>query len=111
MISAFDFGLFMSGIEAASRPDVSLWLSLGMLLTGVVLFLCSARHLLRVKHPLFDLAPLRIDTFRVTAVGGSLFRGHRHRTFLLPLMFQLGFGYSAVDAGVLLLWLSQAISA
>jgi EmrB/QacA subfamily drug resistance transporter len=106
VFSALGFGLFMSGIEAASRPDVPLWLSLGMLLTGVALLLLSARHLRRVKHPLFDLAPLRIDTFRVTAVGGSLFRtAIGTAPFLLPLMFQLGFGYSAVDAGVLLLWL------
>jgi hypothetical protein len=95
----------MSGIEAASRPDVPLLLSLGMLLAGIALLLVSARHLRRAEHPLFDLAPLRIDTFRVTAVGGSLFRtAIGTAPFLLPLMFQLGFGYSAVDAGVLL-WL------
>jgi EmrB/QacA subfamily drug resistance transporter len=106
VISALGFGLFMSGIEAASRPDVPLLLSLGMLLAGIALLLVSARHLRRVEHPLFDLAPLRIDTFRVTAVGGSLFRtAIGTAPFLLPLMFQLGFGYSAVDAGVLLLWL------
>ncbi len=106
LTSAFGFGLFMSGIEAASRPDIRLSLSLGMLLSGLLLLLLSARHLRRVEHPLFDLAPLRIDTFRVTAVGGSIFRtAIGTAPFLLPLMFQLGFGYSAVDAGVLLLWL------
>jgi MFS family permease len=106
LTSAFGFGLFMSGIEAASRADIRLSLSLGMLLAGVVLMLLTARHLRRVEHPLFDLGPLRIDTFRVTAVGGSIFRiAIGTAPFLLPLMFQLGFGYSAVDAGVLLLWL------
>jgi MFS family permease len=106
VMSAFGFGLFMSGIEAASRPDVRLSLSLGMLLTGVALLLVSARHLRRVEHPLFDLAPLSIGTFRVTAIGGSMFRtAIGTAPFLLPLMFQLGFGYSAVDAGILLLWL------
>ena len=106
VMSALGFGLFMSGIEAASRPDVRLSLSLGMLLTGVALLLVSARHLRRVEHPLFDLAPLSIGTFRVTAIGGSMFRtAIGTAPFLLPLMFQLGFGYSAVDAGVLLLWL------
>jgi EmrB/QacA subfamily drug resistance transporter len=106
VISALGFGLFMSGIEAASRPEVPLLWSVGMLLTGLALLLASARHLRRVEHPLFDLAPLRILTFRITAVGGSLFRtAIGAAPFLLPLMFQLGFGYSAVDAGVLLLWL------
>ncbi|MEK6296100.1 MAG: MFS transporter, partial [Paraburkholderia tropica] len=54
----------------------------------------------------FGLAPLSIATFRVTALGGSLFRiAIGTAPFLLPLMFQLAFGYSAVEAGTLLLWL------
>jgi EmrB/QacA subfamily drug resistance transporter len=106
LISALGFGLFMSGIEAASRPEAPLLLSSGMFAAGIALILASALHLRRVEHPLFDLAPLRIPTFRVTAVGGTLFRtAIGTAPFLLPLMFQLGFGYSSVDAGLLLLWL------
>jgi EmrB/QacA subfamily drug resistance transporter len=106
ILSGLGFGLFMSGIEAASRADVAYALSIGMLLGGVLLLLWSARHLRRTEHPLFDLAPLRIPTFGVTAVGGSLFRiAIGTAPFLLPLMFQLGFGYSAVESGMLLLWL------
>lgn len=42
----------------------------------------------------------------MTAVGGSLFRtAIGTAPFLLPLMFQLGFGWSPVQAGALLLWL------
>jgi MFS family permease len=63
-------------------------------------------HLRRAEHPLFGLGPLGIPTFRVVAVGGSLFRTTISAApFVLPLMFQLGLGYSAVQSGVLLLWL------
>ncbi|WP_186161657.1 DHA2 family efflux MFS transporter permease subunit [Burkholderia gladioli] len=106
VLTGLGFGLFMAGLEAASRDDVSRLLALLMLAAGVALLVISARYLARAEHPLFGLAPLAIDTFRVTAVGGSLFRtAIGTAPFLLPLMFQLAFGYSAVEAGTLLLWL------
>ena len=106
LLSGLGIGLSLAGIEASSRPDVPLPLSLGLLASGVGLALLAGRHLQRVPHPLFGLGPLRIATFRVVAVGGSFFRTTISAApFLLPLMFQLGFGYSAVQSGVLLLWL------
>jgi len=106
VLSGLGFGLFMGGIEAASRADVPSALSLAVLAGGIALLAVSAVYLRRAVQPLFGLAPLAIRTFRVTAVGGSLFRtAIGSAPFLLPLMFQIGFGYSAVRAGVLLLWL------
>ncbi|WP_179402326.1 DHA2 family efflux MFS transporter permease subunit [Burkholderia guangdongensis] len=105
-LSALGFGLFMAGIEAVSRADVPHALSLGVLGAGIALLLLTVRHLRRATHPLFGLGPLAVRTFRTTAVGGSLFRiAISTAPFLLPLMFQIGFGYSAVQAGTLLLWL------
>ena len=106
VLSGLGFGLFMGGIEAASRVDVPRALSLAVLAGGVALLVCSGMYLRRAAQPLFGLGSLAIRTFRVTALGGSLFRtAIGSAPFLLPLMFQLGFGYSAVRAGVLLLWL------
>ena len=106
VLSGSGFGLFMGGIEAVSRTDVSRALSLGVLIGGVALLALAMAWLRRATHPLFGLEPLSINTFRVTAIGGSLFRtAIGTAPFLLPLMFQLGFGYSAVRAGMLLLWL------
>ncbi|MBI0329325.1 DHA2 family efflux MFS transporter permease subunit [Burkholderia plantarii] len=106
LLTGLGFGLFMAGLEAASRADVARAIAFAMLAAGVVLLLISARYLARTEHPLFGLEPLAIDTFRVTAVGGSLFRtAIGTAPFLLPLMFQLAFGYDAVEAGALLLWL------
>ena len=106
ILSGLGFSLFMSGIEMASRADVSSTSALAVLALGIALLGASVRHLRRTAQPLFGLAPFGIRTFRVTAIGGTLFRtAISSAPFLLPLMFQVGFGYTPVEAGALLLWL------
>ena len=106
VLTGLGFALFMGGIEMASRDDLPTWGWMAALLAGLALLGLSVGHLRRTPEPLFGLAPLRIATFRVCAVGGSLFRmAISAAPFLLPLMFQLGFGWSAVEAGAMLLWL------
>lgn len=106
LLTALGLGSFMGSIELASRPDLPAIGWIATLAIGLLLLALAAWHLKRAKQPLMDLAPLRILTFRVTAVGGSLFRtAIGTAPFLLPLMFQVGFGWSAMQAGMLLLWL------
>jgi EmrB/QacA subfamily drug resistance transporter len=106
VLTGLGIGLALAGIEGLSRADLSRGISFGMLIAGVASLLLSAVHLRRALHPLFGLEPLKIATFRVTVLGGSLFRTTiSSAPFLLPLMFQLALGYSAVQAGALLLWL------
>lgn len=58
----------------------------------------------RAEHPLLDLWALRIRSFAVTIYGGSLFRlCIGSLPFLLPLLFQLGFGYTPFQSGFLVL--------
>src|SRR3546814_17692806 len=46
--------------------------------------------------PIVDLNLLRITSFRISTTGGSLYRvATGAYTLLMPLMLQLGFGYSA----------------
>jgi EmrB/QacA subfamily drug resistance transporter len=106
ILTGLGIGLSLAGVEGLSRSDLSRGISFGMLFAGVAALLLSSVHLRRAAHPLFGLEPLRIATFRVTVLGGSLFRTTiSSAPFLLPLMFQLALGYSAVQAGALLLWL------
>jgi len=106
VLSGLGFALFMGGIEIASRRDLPMWLWPSVLATGVALLWACARYVQRTPDALFNLGPLQVQTFRVTAVGGSLFRTAIFSApFLLPLMFQVGFGYSAIESGALLLWL------
>ncbi|NKF21242.1 MFS transporter [Solimonas marina] len=54
----------------------------------------------RREQPILDLRLLRIPTFRVSVGGGSLYRaGIGAYTLLMPLMLQLGFGYSPAASG------------
>ncbi|MFF0746109.1 MFS transporter [Streptomyces sp. NPDC004111] len=63
------------------------------------------RHLLRTSHPLVDLRTLRVPTFRASVTGGSLFWITVGAVpFLLPLLFQDAFGWSAVKSGALVLF-------
>lgn len=56
----------------------------------------------RAEHPLLDFSALRIDTFRVGNVGGGVYRLIISAApFLFTLLFQVGFGWSAAQAGLL----------
>ena len=60
----------------------------------------------RAPHPLLRFDALRRRSFRVGNVSGGVYRLVINATpFLLPLMFQVGFGWSPLLAGVLVLTL------
>lgn len=106
LMTGTGFGIFMAGVECLSAGRLEVVYSLSLIMVGLALLALSIKHLIVSQYPLFSLKPLAIKTFRITAVGGSFFRiAVASVPFLLPLMFQLGFGMSAVNAGVLLLWL------
>ena len=92
------------GAELLSRPSAP-WLQAGAFAgLGAVLMVLEVRHLRRAAHPLVDLAALKVPTFAVTIFGGSLFRMAIGAVpFLLPLMFQVGFGLSPFHAGLLMI--------
>ncbi len=66
----------------------------------------AVRHVKTAKNPLFSFDAMQHKTFRLTVYGGSVVRvALGSAPFLVPLMLQLGLGYSPVEAGSLLLWL------
>ncbi|MCB8878983.1 DHA2 family efflux MFS transporter permease subunit [Acidisoma cellulosilytica] len=66
---------------------------------GALGYVLHARH---HAHPLLDLTLMRVPTFAVSVYAGSLFRiGIGAMPFLLPLMLQLGFGFSAFQSGLI----------
>lgn len=75
-----------------------------LLVAGGLLAVVSIRHFRRAAHPMLDLAAFHIDTFRAAIRGGGVVRMTMGSApFLLPLMFQVGFGYDAFTSGLLLL--------
>lgn len=80
------------------------WLTAGLLTLGIATFLFALRHFRRAAWPMIRLDAMSVPTFRVTMYGGSLFRASISAVpFLLPLMFQVGFGMNAFHAGSLVL--------
>src|SRR5580700_7838049 len=94
----------MYGLDLIGRQEIH-WLTTGLLLAcSLTLGIGAVRHFRRHPHPLIDLSSLRVPTFAVTIWGGSLFRIAIGATpFLLPLMFQTGFGMNAFTSGLLVL--------
>jgi EmrB/QacA subfamily drug resistance transporter len=94
----------MLGLDLIGHQEIP-WLSVGALLaTALLLGAWAVRHARHHPHPLVGLAAMAIHTYRVTVRGGSLFRAVVSAVpFLLPLMFQLGFGLDPVHSGLLVL--------
>ena len=75
---------------------------LALLAIGAVGVTLYVRHARRAQAPLLDLRLFKIDTFYASVVGGFLFRiGIGASPFLLPLFFQLGFGMTPLQSGLL----------
>ncbi|MBS0971373.1 MFS transporter [Chimaeribacter arupi] len=97
------FGL-MFGLDlfngVAERP----WLPPLCIIISLLLGALAIWHARRTPYPVLDLWALRLKSYAVTVFGGSLFRiAIGAVPFLLPLLFQLGFGMNAFHAGLLVL--------
>jgi EmrB/QacA subfamily drug resistance transporter len=67
---------------------------------AVVMFTAATWHLLRSRYPLVRLRVLRVPTLRITVAAGSVYRLVISAVpFLLPLQFQLVFGWTPLAAG------------
>ncbi len=74
------------------------------LVSGLGVGAIAALHAKRQTYPLVDLRALRVRSYAVTIWGGSLFRiATASIPFLLPLLFQVGFGLNAFASGLLVL--------
>ncbi len=93
------------GLDLLGHAQDKLLLATAVLVFGALALMLLLRHSRRRPHALVDLKLLAIPTFAVATLGGSLTRIALNGTpFLLPLMFQLGFGFNAFDAGMLVLF-------
>jgi EmrB/QacA subfamily drug resistance transporter len=95
---------FMYSLELMGQQDVR-WSLAGMSLGySLVAGTLAVVHMQRTEHPLVDFACLKVPTFSIVIWGGSLFRiAIAVSPFLLPLMFQIAFGMTAFESGLLVL--------
>lgn len=92
--------LFSCGMELFGEKIVASWLAFTVIVSGIVLFLLYIRHARRHPTPLISLNLFKTRTFSVGIAGNIASRlGTGCVPFLMPLMLQVGFGYSALIAG------------
>jgi MFS family permease len=109
--------LFSSGIallsyvlEVFGEHRLSASAVLALLALSALLLAAYGLRATHTAHPLLQLGLFRIRTFRA-AVSGSFFTriGISGIPFLLPLLYQVGLGYNAIQSGLLMM--PQALAA
>src|SRR5204862_6281019 len=97
-------GLFLLelAIENVGRPMLPPALRIVFFPLAAITLLTYWHHARHSNSPVLDLNLLGIKTFHIGTMTGGLCRmGLDATPFLLPLLFQVGFGLSAVQAGLL----------
>ncbi len=95
-------GLLQFAFENVGRPLLPWPAVLGLLATGALLLAAYVPYARRRPDAALDLSLFAIRTFRVGTLAGGLSRiGVNAVPFMLPLLFQIGFGLSPVQSGSL----------
>ncbi len=102
VLSGTALACLMFGIEMAARGAGSRVVTFGLMAAGIAVGVLYGLHARRVEHPILDFRLLRFTTFRFSVMSGAFSRiGAGATPFLLPMMMQLGFGYSAARSGLI----------
>ena len=93
-------GVFVFAAANLGAPRINLPVTLMLIGIGFAVGIPTTLHLLRSHNPLIDLSVLKIQTFHLNTTSGLLFRVAQNTApFVLPLLFQDKFGWSAERAG------------
>ena len=99
---SFGLGACVFGLDAVLTRHAKDIVSLLLLPAGAMSLALYVFHARRSERPILDLTLLRITSFRISITAGSLFRiGIGANPFLLPMMMQVGFGYSPFHSGLI----------
>jgi EmrB/QacA subfamily drug resistance transporter len=80
-----------------------------LLVLSLACFVAYGLHAVRVPQPIFSLDLFKIHTFSVGLLGNLFARiGSGAMPYLLPLLLQVSLGYSAFDAGLMMLPVAAA---
>lgn len=99
LLSGVALGCLLFGFEMASRPGRGGAAAVAIAGGGA---LCAGylRYARNRANAVLDLSLMRVASFRLSVIAGSLTRiTQGAQPFLLPLMFQLGFGLTAAASG------------
>ncbi|WP_439605292.1 MFS transporter, partial [Shinella sp.] len=101
LLAGLCFAGLVFGISVLTLPALPASFGYGSLFLGVVAAVAYWFHFRRTEYPLLDLRIFRQPLFRLTMIGGTIFRlGTGAMPFLFPLMLQLAFGLNPFESGM-----------
>jgi MFS family permease len=104
-VSLLSYVLEVFGETSLSGREI-----LGLLAISAALLGAYGLHTVRTPHPLLRLGLMRIRSFRVAMTGNLFTRlGIGGIPFLLPLLYQVGLGFTPIQSGLLIM--PQALAA
>jgi EmrB/QacA subfamily drug resistance transporter len=104
LLLAASLGGLLGALEMVGKDLLPWPATLALAVGGVAALYVYLRRSRKQAEPLIDFAILRFSTYRATVAGGMPLRVAIGATpFLLPLLFQLGFGMSPLQSGLITL--------
>lgn len=104
VLSGLALAGFMYGVELFSRTEISYYVPIIIILISLGLLFLNVRYSRHISNPLIDYSVIKIPTYKVTIFTGSISRMVIGvAPYLVPLMFQEGFGLSPFESGSLFL--------
>ena len=102
VLSALAASGVVFGLSVVSLPALPPVVGLATTIAGFLAAFVYVLHARRKADPILNLNLFAIPAFRSAIIGGCLFRiGGGAVPFLLPLMFQIGFGMTPFQSGML----------
>ncbi len=92
----------IGGLETFGRALMPPWLTWSGVALGLLSFIAYYQYSKVKDHPIIDLRVMNWRVYYACIIGGTPLRIAIGATpFLLPLLFQIGFGLSPLESGVL----------
>ncbi|HLU79499.1 MAG TPA: MFS transporter, partial [Burkholderiaceae bacterium] len=102
VLSGISIASLVMGFEAIGHGNLPPLQLGGLIALGLVCGLLYIWHARRAANPIIDLSLLRVRSFAISTIGGNLCRFAIGATpFLLAIMLQVGFGMTALAAGLI----------
>ena len=104
-LTALALASLVEGLAQLGGQPASAFIPLTLIAIALLAGLAAVRHARRTAEPMLDLRAVRVPTFAMAIVSvGFVSRVSINAApFLLPLMFQIAFGMTAQQAGMMVL--------
>jgi len=91
-------------IERWNSPNLSIFNLIGIFILSILLIVAYIYYAKKAKFPLIKLSLFKIKTLNIGLIGNLITRfGVGGMPLMIPLLLQIGFGYSAFYAGLMMI--------